>query len=201
MNDFDFDFEFDFGGGVNELDINAICKEMTRSERIVFDLAQGTRQLKYLLRDFDENKDYRFLSNGKGFSSINFIDWVCSSFGEIEQLYCSTLGVGKKHILHLSELPIKHAHFVVGNIFEESKIIQEYGYYSTFVDICKEKGWTFSSAKNHSKILLMRTKQKFFVLEGSGNLNENPKIEQFCFMCDKSLYLWYEKFFKALKQC
>lgn len=95
MNDFDFDFEFDFGGGVNELDINAICKEMTRSERIVFDLAQGTRQLKYLLRDFDENKDYRFLSNGKGFSSINFIDWVCSSFGEIEQLYCSTLGVGK----------------------------------------------------------------------------------------------------------
>ena len=37
------------------------------------------------------------------------------------------------------------------------------------------------------------------MVEGSGNLNENPKIEQFTFQEDKNLFDWYLEFFEAIK--
>lgn len=197
--DLGFDVDFDFDIEPNFLDINAVIRKNEKKERVMIDFASGTKQLMTALKDFDKNKEYRFISNGKGFSSINFIDFVVKKFGRIKRLYVSTLGVGKKHIEHLAELPIDYAFFVFSGIFKGSKIIKEYGYYSTFVEICKRKKWEYCESKNHSKIILCETDEGAFVLEGSANLNENPKIEQFTFQCDKSLFDWYMNFFEALK--
>lgn len=203
MNNFDFDFDLDFDLDIEEprfLDINAVIKCNEKKERVLIDFEQGTKQLRAVLADFDPRKEYRFISNGKGFSSINFIDFVAKNFGEITRLYASTLGVGKKHIEYLATLPIRYAFFVFSGIFKDSKIIKEYGYFSRFIEICKNKNWDYCSAKNHSKIILMQTKSgKYFVLESSANLNENPKIEQFTFQEDKNLFDWYLEFFEAIK--
>ena len=200
MFDLGLDIDFDFDIEPNYLDINAVIKENEKKERVLIDFGSGTRQLLTALNNFDKNKEYRFISNGKGFSSINFIDFVAKKFGRIKKLYASTLGVGKKHIQHLADLPIDYAFFVFSGIFKDSKIISEYGYYSIFTDICKNKNWEYCSAKNHSKIILMQTENnEHFVVECSANLNENPKIEQFTFQEDKNLFDWYLEFFEAMK--
>lgn len=202
----DIDFNFDFAADLELdeprfLDINAVLFSNEKKERVLLDFNQGTRQLLAALNNFDKNKVYRFISGGKGFSSINFIDFVTKKFGAIKRLYVSTLGVGKKHIEHLAQLPIEYAFFVFSGIFKDSKIIQDYGYYSRFIEICKSKKWEYCEAKNHSKIMLIEVMngEGYFVLEGSGNLNENPKIEQFTFQEDKNLFDWYLEFFEAIK--
>lgn len=201
----DIDINFDFAADLELyeprfLDINAVLFRNEKKERVLLDFNQGTRQLLAALNNFDKSKVYRFISGGKGFSSINFIDFVAKKFGAIKRLYVSTLGVGKKHIEHLAQLPIEYAFFVFSGIFKDSKIIQDYGYYSRFIEICKSKKWEYCEAKNHSKIILCETdKGEAFILEGSGNLNENPKIEQFTFQEDKNLFDWYLEFFEALK--
>lgn len=195
----DIDFGFDFAEA-NFLDINAVIKANEKKERVLIDFSAGTRQLVAALKDFDKSKEYRFISNGKGFSSINFIDFIAKKFGRIKRLYVSTLGVGKKHIQYLAELPIDYALFVFSGIFKDSKIIQDYGYFSVFTDICKIKKWEYCSAKNHSKIILAETENgEHFIVECSANLNENPKIEQFTFQEDKAIFSWYLEFFEAIK--
>nr|DAI82559.1 MAG TPA: hypothetical protein [Caudoviricetes sp.] len=44
----------------------------------------------------------------------------------------------------------------------------------------------------------MKTEKNFYVVETSSNLNENPKMEQFSFENDKSLFDWYKKLFIEL---
>ena len=205
--DLDFaNFDLDFGledvtrEAVNELDIYAICFDSKKKERVMFDMHQGFRQLRYMLREFDPTKSYRFISGGKGFSSINFIDWVNSECGHIDELYCSTLRVGKKHIQHLAELNIGYAFFVFNGLFGEKKENSNYDYFDVFEEICSQKGWEYCETKNHSKIILMRSGERYFVLETSSNLNENPKIEQFLFEEDKGLFEWYLEFFGSLKK-
>ena len=196
LSDFELDDLFETS---NQLDIHAICLESKKKDRVLFDLNKGFRQLKFLLKQFDDKNVYRFISGGKGFSSINFIDWVNSKFGKIDELYVSTLRVGKKHIKHLAELNIDYAFFVFNGIFGERKENSNYDYFDVFEEICQQKGWEFVEVQNHSKIILIKTKDKCFVLETSGNLNENPKIEQFIFQEDKNLFYWYLEFFNSLK--
>ena len=198
---FDIDFRFnEIEETPNQLDIHAICLESQKKERVMFDMHEGFQQLKYMLKDFNSKKSYRFISGGKGFSSINFIDWVNSHCGSIDELYCSTLRVGKKHIKHLAELNIGYAFFVFNGLFGEKKENGNYDYFDVFEEVCNQKGWEYCETKNHSKIILMRSGERYFVLETSSNLNENPKIEQFIFQEDKELYDWYLQFFKSLKE-
>ena len=46
----------------------------------------------------------------------------------------------------------------------------------------------------------MRTKENYYVLETSSNLNENPKIEQYSFENSKELYDFYYDFFDKLEE-
>lgn len=46
----------------------------------------------------------------------------------------------------------------------------------------------------------MKTKNNYYVVETSSNLNENPQIEQFTFENDKDLYEFYYDIFKVIME-
>ena len=55
-----------------------------------------------------------------------------------------------------------------------------------------ESGFSWKYAKNHSKVILLDTDNGKYAVETSSNLNENPKIEQFCITCGKEVYEFYK---------
>ena len=56
-------------------------------------------------------------------------------------------------------------------------------------------------ARNHSKVILCADeKNEFYVaIEGSANVNTNPRIEQTAIHASKDLYLFYREFFDGLQ--
>ena len=73
-----------------------------------------------------------------------------------------------------------------------------YNYYEYMIERCRAFGWELKSFDNHSKLLLMRTRENWYTVETSSNLNENPKMEQFCWENDQTLFEWYRELFVQL---
>lgn len=55
------------------------------------------------------------------------------------------------------------------------------------------------TAWSHAKVVLVKTKGAFYVFEGSGNLTDNARIEQYTLTNDRRLYEFHKKWIQALK--
>lgn len=119
----------------------------------------------------------------------------------IESLYVSTFRIGQKQMQVLDNLrkngQLKEAVFLTSDL--NSKDAEQYNYFELCKKVCECNGWDLISINNHSKIILMRTEQNYYVIETSSNLNENPKLEQYNFENDKGTYEFYKGFFEACK--
>jgi len=169
-------------------------------KRQMFKIGKSIKILNELIPDLPgTDESYRAVSYQGGFASISFITAVASK-EPIKELTVSTLRVGEKqfHILRRlhKQKKLGKVNFVIGSIMQENK--KKYDYYTRFKDGCKQNNWNYAVVNNHSKLILMRTQENYYVLETSSNLNENPKIEQFTFENDKQLYDFYYNLLIAL---
>lgn len=201
--DFNFGFDDDnlFGDDeFNKIDICGLVKKLKRNERKMFDVNNEVKQLDGLIASPPADGEvYKLLSIAGGFSSIAVIKFV-AKFEVIEQLYCSTFRIGRKQFEVIEQLNdckrILKANFITSTTQKNTDT--DYAYYEYICESCKNRGFGLKIFNNHSKLILMKTKKNYYVVETSSNLNENPKIEQFSFENDKELFLWYEEFFKEL---
>ncbi|MEE1017861.1 MAG: hypothetical protein UH824_00070 [Acutalibacteraceae bacterium] len=163
------------------------------------------RELKQIEQFFDDlpNDDvcYKSISHG-GFSSIGFVEFIAQR-AKINELYVSTLRVGRKHLWVLDSLKrqgrLDKCVFVVGGVMKnDSTLGKSYKYYDDLETVCKNNGWEIRVLNNHSKILLFDTDRGKFIIETSSNLNENPNIEQFSFYKDDELWRVYREFFEEV---
>lgn len=179
------------------IEIKALVKKALSKKKVMFRIKSGTNQLESLVGKFDKNMIYKFISVKGGFSSINFVDYILKN-EVINELTICSLAIGQKHIKYLNKLHkdgrIDKAEFIVGDIFEKRGLSEKYTYYDYFKKVCKENNWKYKCTNNHAKIILMKTSENYYVVETSGNFNENPKIEQFSFEENEDLYNFYKGF-------
>lgn len=184
-----------------EMSIPAALKKFEAKKRTMLNIKREQKMLSELIHDPPtQAESFRMLSAG-GFSSIAFIRFVAEK-ETISDLYVSSLTIGKKHANNLDALhssgKLMNAFFVFCSIFEQSNT-SKYNYFTDFSKICEKNGWKYAKAKNHSKIILMRTDKNWYIVETSSNMNENPKIEQFTFENDETLFKFYLEFFDAMR--
>ena len=208
--DFDFDFDFDLFDEpkqFNQVDICGLVEKMKSKERKMFFVDNEVEQIGALIGE-PPTKDecFKMLSVGGGFSSIGLIKYIAER-ENIGEMYVSTFRIGRKQFDVLTELKdkgkINKAAFVTsqtqqkvdGAMFYNGTT---YNYYEYICEKCREYGWKIKTYDNHSKLILMKTEKNWYVIETSSNLNENPKMEQFSFENDETLYEWYKKLFKEL---
>lgn len=190
---------------VNKLDIHAVVCESITNSRVTFDLENQTRQFKESIGEMPaENVVFKILSGKQGFSSISVIDFVAKSEG-IKELYCSTFRIGKKQFeilkSHKGSGRIENALFVTSKTQENTDgNRQEYNYFAEIREKCCEMGWDIYAINNHSKIILMRTRKNYYVVETSSNLNENPQLEQFSIENSKKIFDFYKSMFEEMKK-
>jgi hypothetical protein len=155
-------------------------------------------------------ESYRLISLSGGLASITFIKYIAEK-SKIEELTASTLRIGEKQFNYLLQMRntnmLGKASFFVSTMQRDldkqnanKNSRKKYNYYKRYKEQCKKNGWNNYVLNNHAKIILMKTKNDYFVLETSSNLNENPKIEQYCLSNDKSIYdFYYFDVFEKLK--
>lgn len=184
-----FDFDFDFLGGMDSDDESVFLRS---KERTYFDVHDGAEILSRRAELPKDGESLRAISYAGGFSSCSVVLWIANKT-KIKQMFVSTLRVGKKEIDAMKDLhddgKLDSASFVLCGISKENKY---YGYAEYFEERCAECGFSWSYAKNHSKIILLDTNKGKFVIETSSNFNENPKIEQFCITKSDLIYGFYK---------
>lgn len=218
MDDLDFIDDLDFSDfddfnlelkepEYRQLDICGLVHKMKSKKRVMLNIGREVKQLNALIKESPKNDEvYKMLSVGGGFSSLGIIKFVAEK-EIIEDMYVSTFRIGKAHFYELIKLKnqgkLLKAHFITSQTQERTDEKAkykgtEYNYYKFLVEKCLQFGWDLKSFDNHSKLILMKTKDNYYVVETSSNLNENPKMEQFSFENDKSFFDWYLNLFQEL---
>ena len=201
---FDYDFSFgldDIDAPAGGADIHALMKNLESKSKKLFTIEDERHELMRTIKRLpSESECYKMISIKGGFSSIALIKAVAELEG-IEVLYASTFRIGRKQIKEMDSLAeqglIEKAVFITSTAQKE--LDTAYDYYSDVSQVCHDRGWTLKTIENHSKLILMKTKNdNYYVVETSSNLNENPKIEHYSFENSKELFDWYEEFFKEL---
>ena len=186
--------------------VDGIVRRLNRKSRRVFNVVKSSNDVLEILGGNLPDKDsvYKIISLTGGIASVSFIRAVAKE-ETINCLTASTLRIVRKQFSYLKKMSddgiLKHACFFIGSIMKRVDTkTEKYDYYTEFVDYCRKCGWENYVMNNHSKIILMKTPQNYYVLETSSNLNENPQIEQFSFENSKELYDFYAGFFEACKK-
>lgn len=186
-----------------------LVEKMLSKERHFFNINNEIKQLSQIVKKPPNSYEvYKMLSVGGGFSSIGVIRFV-TLFEDIEEMYVSTFRIGKKQFRELCDMNNREVlgkcTFITSLTQQKTDEIanyngEKYNYYDYIKNECKNRNWKLITVDNHSKLILMKTAKNWYVVETSSNLNENPKMEQFSFENDKTLFEWYKSLFMEFEK-
>ena len=131
--------------------------------------------------------------------AINSYDFILAILAneEIEELIVAFYRIGKKVIQDLVELQkqnkINKIHFLVNDAVP--KLTPDA--YNLMKSV-ETKNFKIRLENNHTKIILIKTKFNHYVIEGSGNLSINARIEQYSFDNNKSLFNFHKTWITSL---
>jgi len=126
--------------------------------------------------------------------AINSFDFVLAVLAteEIEEMIIAFYRIGKKVIQELSEFikdsKIKSIYFLVNDGLP--KLTPDA--YNLMKQL-ESNNWKIRLDNNHTKIILLKTAKNHFIIEGSGNLSINARIEQYVIDNDISLFNFHKK--------
>ena len=180
----------------NTIDICGLIKKIGEIEHKRTVIETRTAELENLIGVLDKNADYHFISVTGGFDCVNFIDFIAKR-EHVEKMLIATLRVGDTEIKHIGELCdkglIDSVDFVVSKTF--ARVDKKYKYFNFLKETAQPRNWKIAVVNNHSKVILFKTKENYYVLETSANLNTNVKLEQFSLICSKELWEFYNDFY------
>ena len=185
---------------VTYLDVAGLVKRMQTTERFYFNIQREKDCLDALVGNPpQEGQSYRLLSGRGGFSTCALICFIASK-EIIEDLYVNTFRIGLTQFDELDELHtkgrLKKAHFITSKLQRDTD--KHYNYFGEISIKCQKNDWDLKVLDNHSKVVLVKTKDNYYVIETSSNLTDNPKMEQFCWENSSKIYEWYEALLKEL---
>lgn len=182
-------------------DIDAVIAKSQDGDRVKYVVGQSVKQVELLFeRPPRAGETYRAISGKGGFTSCDLIMYLAKN--GVEELYASTLRVGVKQALAISNEKklgrIKSASIVTSDM-QQMLDSAKYDYYAQVCEIFEKAGIEMIAANNHAKVIIAKSGADYFVVETSSNLNENPKIEQFVVSNSEETYRFYLDYFSALR--
>lgn len=136
-----------------------------------------------------KNQHFRIVTK----NAINTFDFIQAILVNeiINNLTIAIYRIGKKIILQLIELQksskIDNIVFLINDGFP--KLVPDaYNLLKSF----ESKNLIIKLENNHTKIILAETKENYYVIEGSGNLSINARIEQYCFDNNELIYNFHK---------
>lgn len=169
---------------------------MTRSRRACRYAVSEQRLQEILPAEIADGESWHVLSSGD-VDSLSFVAHVVRSV-RLDYLALSTWCMALPDVLQLREWladqTIARIDAYVGEIFP--------GTYATeYAELCRvvsPAGGRVAVFRNHSKVFLMRSGTRAWVVESSANINTNPRTENHCITSDMSLFLHHKAYFDSI---
>lgn len=119
----------------------------------------------------------------------------------IEELYLAIYRINEPTVSDLIDYiesgKIKKAYFVISNYFNQTKKPEKWALrLKDFAD--KNKNTKHIYIHNHSKVLAVKTTKNHYVFEGSGNMSDNARIEQYLYENNKFVFEFHKGWIKEL---
>jgi len=145
------------------------------------------------------NEQYRIVTE-KQFNAYALILYLLQT-EIIEELNIAIYRINEPTVVSIIELieqgKIKRANFVISNFFNQTKKPEKWAI--LLRDYCsKSDKCTHRYTHNHAKVVTIKTNSGYYVFEGSGNMSDNARIEQYVFENNKDVFDFHTNWIKGL---
>jgi len=143
--------------------------------------------------ELKEGVQYRIITE-HGFNAITVIDYV-AKFHELTEIYIAVYRMNQQSVNRLTEFIDNEnirCNIILSSFFRQNK---KYEKWSKDLIAYSEnkKNVSIVFAWNHAKVFLAKTKdERHIVFEGSGNLSDNARIEQYLIEDCKTTYEFHK---------
>jgi hypothetical protein len=149
--------------------------------------------------ELEKNVQYRFVTNNH-FNTITVIQFLFEKY-KIESISIAIYRMNQKSVdklIEFIEITKMDVKILLSNFFRENKRYEKWC--ETLINYSQgKKNVVVGFGLNHAKVFIARTKcNRHIVFEGSGNLSDNARIEQYLIEDCKTTYdfhnQWISKF-------
>lgn len=160
----------------------------------------AAKELADLCAEPAEGEQWRILTE-KAFNAYAFICHLLEK-GNIDELYLAIYRINLPTVTALTQMlddgRIKHANFIISSFFNQTKKPEQWAL--QLARYCADHPNTtrFVYLHNHSKVVAAKRGDDYFVFEGSGNMSDNARIEQYLYERSKQTYNFYSAEFDRL---
>ena len=189
-----------------DLDLDFMKKQNLRSEAFQDDAHvvkninvrfAKVKNLNTLIGGLPANgEDIRIITRNR-FDTFDFIILVLKHVQAIDDMYIAIYRIGKKTLTSLVLLFDK-------NIIKKLHVVINDGFEKLMPEVCNML-YNFAVSRDnfdvhlintHAKVICMRADENYFVVEGSGNMNINARIEQYSFANSKTIFIFHSNWMK-----
>lgn len=134
----------------------------------------------------------------KSYNAYSFVLNVLEKHGEIDEFNLAIYRINEwtaKNIIELIDKGlINNPMFIISDFFRGNKKPERFAKILSMY--CNEKNIPFDYLNNHAKVILIKAKYNYFVFEGSGNLSDNARIEQYLIENNKEIFDFHKNWMK-----
>ncbi len=147
-----------------------------------------------------QNEQYRIITE-KQFNSFALVLSLLET-RDIDELYLAIYRVNEPTVATLTEFidqgRIKYAAFVLSSFFNATKKPEVWT--RRLSEYCKENPQKTDHvyAHIHAKVMAARSGDDYFVFEGSGNMSDNARIEQYVYENNKQVFDFHKEWMLKL---
>lgn len=137
------------------------------------------------------NEQYRIITS-QSFNGFSILLWLMEK-DEYSEIYLTTFSLDQKTAKAIVDLikstpNIKYTLVITSLLKYDRK-----GRFNMLSECANEvKNFIFVETYNHTKIIMARSKKNHFIVEGSGNLSANARIEQYLFENSEETYNFHK---------
>lgn len=167
-------------------------KAKVKYDNIVCTLAESLEDI--VGGELVDGIQYRIVTS-KSFNAIVVIEYVLSKY-EIEEIIIAVYRMNLKSVSKIKEIMSSggiQLKILLSSFFRENKKYERWC--ENLLELSKDnKNTSIMFAWNHAKVFICKTKcGKHIVFEGSGNLSDNARIEQYILENNKVVYNFHKK--------
>lgn len=155
--------------------------------------------LEIVSKQLIEGIQYRFVTNNS-FNAITVLEFIKNNYN-ISEVYIAVYRMNLKSVTYLKEFIESNkvsGIILLSNFFRENKKYERWCHELISFSNQSTK-LTVKFAVNHAKVFAAKTEcGKHIVFEGSGNLSDNARIEQYLFESNKETYQFHKQWIQSI---
>ena len=149
------------------------------------------KMINEIISEPKESEQFRIITH-QSFNGFSILLWLLEKY-KYEEVYLTIFSLDDKTSQALIELVTSTPQTKYTLLITSLLKYDRKGRQLKLIECAQNNAnFTFIESFNHTKIIMAKSGDKHFIVEGSGNLSANARIEQYLFENSKETYLFHK---------